>query len=145
MRLPFFGRGGDSQRDSINYQVVEVIGASARNLDEAVERAAERLAERRRTARPLPRPNLLGLALFGAAAGGAYAAARTLLDRDGSALGLPDPLSGAASEATDELRHAREAVEAGIVESRRAREASERELRADYLARSGRDVEPRAP
>ncbi len=143
MRLPFSGRGaGSSGSNGVSYQVIEVIGASTKNLDDAVERAAQRIAERRRTARSLPGIDLIGLALLGAAAGAAYSAARALLDRDASSLRLPDPLKAAASGASGELRQARTAVEAGIVEARRTREVAERELRDDYLARSGRG--PRA-
>ena len=139
MRLPFIGRGArDGGGNGISYQVVEVIGASAKHLDDAVERAAQRIAERQHTARPFPRIDLVGLALLVAAAGGAYATARTLLERDPARLGLPEPLQGAASGASEELRQARSAVEAGIVEARRARAVAERELRDDYLARSGR-------
>ena len=136
MRLPFLRRGGDQHR--ISYQVVEVIGASAKGLDDAVERAAEHIAERQRTGRTLPRVNLVGLALFGAAAGGAYAAARALLERSTTALPLPEPLDAVAADASDGLRHAREAVKAGIVEARRATRDAERELREDYLSRTGR-------
>jgi len=144
MRLPFLGRGGGESGDPIRYQIVEVIGSSA-ELGEAVEHAAERIAARRRSARrPLPGVDLLGLALFGVAAGGAYTAVRALLDRDSSELGLPAPLQDAASGAAGELRQARAAMAAGIVEGRRARAEAERELRADYLARSGRGEQPSA-
>lgn len=141
MRLPFPRRRRGAGGEGISYQIVEVIGASEQ-LGEAVERAGQRIAERQRSTRSLPGVDLVGLALLGAAAGGAFVAVRTLLDRDPSSLALPGPLQGTAAGASGELRHARAAFEAGIIEGRRAREAAERELQAEYLARSGRGSQP---
>jgi hypothetical protein len=145
MRLPFRRKGGTPNGPM--YQIVEVIGSSAQGLDEAVEAAAERLAERRRTKRGWPSIDLIGLALLGAAAAGAYAAVRGLLDRDASELPVPEPLEQAAADLAGELRQAREAVKAGIVEARRATAEAMRDLEADFLERTGRGpaAAPQAP
>ncbi len=137
MRLPF-RRKPKRPADGLTYQVVEVIGASVESLDEAVEAAAERIAERKRTPRGWPSIDIVGLAFAGAAVAGAFAAARALLDRDTKQLPVPEPLEQAAAELQGELRHAREAVKAGIVEARRATAQAMQDLEADYLARAGR-------
>ena len=116
------------------YQVVEVIGASEQ-LDEAVGRAAERIAERRSRPAAGGRGGLRALALLAAAVAGlaaaGYAAARALLGRDLDAEPLPGPLEGA----TGELRSARDALETGIAEGRRASAEAERELHEDLRQR----------
>ena len=116
------------------YQIVEVIGSSEQ-LNEAVGRAAERIAEQR--AAPAARGGgglrtlvLLAAAMAAMAAAG-YASLRALLRRDFEADPLPGPLEGA----TGDLRSAREALEAGIAEGRRARAKAERALREDLRAR----------
>ena len=146
MRLPFRRKPGRPS-DGISYQVVEVIGTSAKSLDEAVDAAAERIAERARTRRGWPSVDIVGLAMLGAAAAGAFAGARALLERDPEQLPVPEPLQGAAAELQGELRHAREAMQAGIVEGRRATAQATQELQAEYLARTGRggDGGPPAP
>ena len=116
------------------YQIVEVIGSSEQ-LNEAVGLAAERIAEQR--AAPAARGGgglrtlvLLAAAMAAMAAAG-YASLRALLRRDLEADPLPGPLEGA----TGDLRSAREALEAGIAEGRRASAAAERALREDLRAR----------
>ena len=116
------------------YQVVEVIGSSEQ-LNEAVGLAAERIAEQR--AAPAARGGgglrtlvLLAAAMAATAAAG-YAALRALLRRDFEADPLPGPLEGA----TGDLRSAREALEAGIADGRRASAEAERALREDLRAR----------
>lgn len=140
MRLPF-RRGKSGSSSGPTYQVVEVIGASAQNLDEAVDAAAERIAERARTKGGRPSVDLVGIALLGAAAAGAFAVVRALLERDASELPVPEPLERTAADLAGELRQAREAVQAGIVEARRATAEAMRELEAEYLARTGRGPE----
>ena len=89
MRLPFPRKRSSNSADGVTYQVVEVIGASGQNLDEAVQFAAQRIAERAKTPRQWwPRPDLVGIALAGAGAAGAFAAAKRLLDRDPTELGF---------------------------------------------------------
>ncbi len=116
------------------YQVVEVIGASEQ-LDEAVGRAAERITERRTSGATGGRIGLRSLALLVAAVAGTaaagYAAARALLGRDLDTEPLPGPLEGAG----DELRAARDALETGIAEGRRASAEAERELHEDLRNR----------
>ena len=119
MRNPFRRRPARPS-DGLSYQVVEVIGSSAKSLDEAVGAAAERIAERARAKRGCPSIDIVGLAMLGAAAAGAFAAVRALLERDAEELPVPEPLEQAAAELQGELRHAREALQAGIVEARRA-------------------------
>ena len=116
------------------YQVVEVIGSSEQ-LNEAVGLAAERIAEQR--AAPAARGGgglrtlvLLAAAMAATAAAG-YAALRALLGRDFEADPLPGPLEGA----TGDLRSARDALEAGIADGRRASAEAERALREDLRAR----------
>ena len=137
MRLPFRRRPARPS-DGLSYQVVEVIGSSAKSLDEAVDAAAERIAERARAKRGWPSIDIVGLAMLGAAAAGAFAAVRALLERDAEELPVPEPLERAAAELQGELRHAREAVQAGIVEARRATAQALQDLEADYRARTGR-------
>ena len=137
MRNPFRRRPARPS-DGLSYQVVEVIGSSAKSLDEAVDAAAERIAERARAKRGWPSLDIVGLAMLGAAAAGAFAAVRALLERDAEELPVPEPLEQAAAELQGELRHAREAVQAGIVEARRATAQAMQDLEADYLARTGR-------
>ena len=93
MRLPFRRKPGRPS-DGISYQVVEVIGTSAKSLDEAVDAAAERIAESARTRRGWPSVDIVGLAMLGAAAAGAFASARALLERDPEQLPVPEPLQG---------------------------------------------------
>ena len=143
MRLPF-RRKPRRPSDGLSYQVVEVIGSSAQSLDEAVAATAERIAERTRTRRSWPRFDIVGLAMLAAAGAGAFAAARALLDRETEKLPVPDTLQNAAAVLQDELRHAREAMQAGIVEGRRATAQAMRDLEADYLARVGRGSAPDA-
>ena len=116
------------------YQVVEVIGSSEQ-LNEAVGLAAERIAEQRATPAAHGRGGLRTLLLLAAAmaatAAAGYAALRALLHRDLEANPLPGPLEGA----TGELRSAREALEAGIAEGRRASAEAERALREELRAR----------
>ena len=133
MRPRWPRRGRASGREP-RYQVVEVIGASEQ-LDEAVGRAAERIAGQR--AAPAARGGgslrtlvLLAAAMAAMAAAG-YAALRALLRRDFEADPLPGPLEGA----TGDLSSAREALEAGIAEGRRASAAAERALHEDLRAR----------
>ena len=143
MRLPFRRKRG-RHSDGLSYQLVEVIGSSAQSLDEAVAAAAERIAERTRTRRSWPRIDIVGLAMLAAAAAGAFAAARALLERDTAKLPVPEPLQEAAAGLQAELRHAREAMQAGIVEGRSATAQAMRDLEADYLARVGRGSAPDA-
>ncbi|MYB40614.1 MAG: hypothetical protein F4X76_00165 [Chloroflexi bacterium] len=116
------------------YQIVEVIGASEQ-LDEAVGRAAERIVERRTSGAGGSRGGLRTLALLVAAVAGTaaagYAAARALLGRDLETRPLPGPLDGA----TGEVRAARDALEAGIAEGRRASIEAERDLHEDLQRR----------
>ena len=116
------------------YQVVEVIGSSEQ-LDEAVGLAAERIAGQHaegaaRGGGGLRTLLLLAAAMAATAAAG-YAALRVLLGRDFEANPLPGPLEGA----TGELRSARDALEAGIADGRRASAEAERELHDDLRAR----------
>ena len=133
------------------YQVVEVIGSSEQ-LNEAVGLAAERIAEQRAAPAARGGGGLRTLVLLAAAMAAprprmaAMAAAwrrirwccwqrpwrlRALLRRDFEADPLPGPLEGA----TGDLRSAREALEAGIAEGRRASAEAERALREDLRAR----------
>ena len=116
------------------YQVVEVIGASEQ-LDEAVGHAAERIAGRRASGASRGRGGLRGplllLAALAGTAAGAYAALRALLGRDFEADPLPGPLEGASGE----LQSARDAIEAGIAEGRRASAAAEHDLQEDLRRR----------
>jgi len=138
MRLSFRPRARRPS-DGLSYQVVEVIGSSAKSLDEAVGAAAERIAARTRTKRGWPSVDIVCLAMLGAAAAGAFAAARALLDRDSAELPVPEPLQDAAAGLQGELRYVREAMQAGIVEGRRATAQAMDDLQAEYRARSGRD------
>ena len=138
MRLPF-RRTTRRPSDGLSYQIVEVIGSSAKSLDEAVEAAAGRIAERARTKRSWPAVDIVGLAMLGAAGAGAFAAAQALLDRDSAELPVPEPLQDAAAGLQGELRYAREAMLAGIVEGRRATAQAMQDLQADYRARTARD------
>ena len=141
MRLPLRrrARGGDAPA----YRVVEVLGADA-DLGGAVEAAAGRIAERRERERLAAasggRRGLLGLALLGGAAAGAWAGARALLARadDGRLDELPRPLARAA----DALREGREALREGLGAARIAEAEAARELEADYRARTGRAAPP---
>ena len=116
------------------YQVVEVIGSSEQ-LNEAVGLAAERIAGQRGAGAARSRGGLRTLLLLAAAmaatAAAGYAALRVLLGRDFEANPLPGPLEGA----TGELRSARDALEAGIADGRRASAEAERDLREDLRAR----------
>ena len=119
------------------YQVVEVIGSSEQ-LNEAVGLAAERIAEQRAAPAARGGGGLRGLrtllllaAAMAATAAAGYAALRVLLGRDFEANPLPGPLEGA----TGELRSARDALEAGIADGRRASAEAERDLREDLRAR----------
>ena len=116
------------------YQIVEVIGSSEQ-LDEAVGRAAERIAGQRAATAARGGGSLRTLVLLAAAmaamAAAGYAALRALLRRDFEANPLPGPLEGA----TGDLSSAREALETGIAEGRRASAAAERALREDLRAR----------
>ena len=143
MRLPFFGRGITDSNDHVSYQIIEVIGASEQ-LGEAVERASEYIADRQSNARHLhlPSADLLGFALFAIAAGGAYLAARALLDRNVSSQRLPMPLQDTLTHASTELRHVRSAFATVIVEGRRAQEAATHDLREEYFELSGRVTAP---
>ena len=140
MRLPFRRRRRARPSGRPMYQVTEVIGSSAANLDEAIEVAAQRLAQRQSTDRPSRGVGLPALALLGMVAAGAYAAGRALLERDTRNIEeMLGPLGPAATSLADELRAARTKVRAGIVESRRAADEARRELEAEYLQRTGRD------
>ena len=131
---PRWPRRRRSRAGEPRYQVVEVIGSSEQ-LDDAVGRAAERIAGQRAAGAARGGSGLRTLVLLAAGvvatAAAAYAALRVLLGRDPDADPLPDPLEGAACE----LRSARDALEAGIAEGRRASAEAERELHEDLRAR----------
>ena len=132
MRL-FGGRARAGDDDRERYRVIEVIGASDR-LDEAVGRAADRIARRRAGARRSSGRAALALLLTAAAAAAAWAGARALLARDAATAPARGPLAAASA-----------ALRQALGEAQRAREAAERELRADHLARGGRTPPPEPP
>lgn len=129
MRPRWPSRRAASEREP-RYQVVEVIGGSDQ-LEEAVEHAAEHIAERRSAGARGGRGGLRSLALLAAAVAGlaaaGYAAARVLLRGD-TETARPDGASG-------EPQSAREFLEAGIAEGRRASAEAERELHEDLQRR----------
>ena len=107
MRLPFRRRRRARPSGRPMYQVTEVIGSSAGNLDEAIEVAAQRLAQRQHIDTPSRGVGLPALALLGMVAAGAYAAGRALLERDTRDIEeMLGPLGPAATSLADELRAA---------------------------------------
>jgi hypothetical protein len=81
---------------------------------------------------------LVSLLLLGSAAAAGFGAARTLLGRDEAPQGLPGPAQKPVDSAYGRLHRLKEITAEAIEAGREERAAAERELRADYLMRSGR-------
>jgi len=88
---------------------------------------------------------LVSTLVLGAAAAGGFAAARRLLGRAEAPQGLPGPLQGRVDALHARLHRARDRAAEAMAAGREERDAAERELRADYLQRTGRTSSPDMP
>ena len=81
---------------------------------------------------------LSSLLVLSAAAAGAFAGARALLERDEAPQGLPGPMQKPVTSAHARLHRMRDLAAEALRASREERDEAERELRAEYLTRTGR-------
>ena len=81
---------------------------------------------------------LVSLMILGGAAAGGFAASRALLGRAEAPQGLPEPLQGRLDAVHARLHRARARAAEAMAAAREERDAAEQELRAEYLARTGR-------
>ena len=76
--------------------------------------------------------------VLGAAIAGGFAASKALLAREEPPQGFPTPLQDRVDSLHGRLHRMRARATEALAEGRAERHDAERELRADYLARTGR-------
>jgi len=81
---------------------------------------------------------LVPMLILGAGAAAGFAASKNLLGRPQPPQGLPSKLQGKVDAAHSRLHRMRARAAEALAAAREERDTAERELRADYLARTGR-------
>ena len=87
----------------------------------------------------------MSLLVLSAAIAGGYAASRALLERAEAPTGFPDPLQSRVDGLHGRLHRMKARATEALAEAREERDEAERQLRADYLARTGRIASPIPP
>jgi hypothetical protein len=81
---------------------------------------------------------LVSLVIVGVGAAGGFLGSRLLLGRPEAPQGLPSKLQGKVDAAHGRLHRVRDRAAEGFAAAREERDTAEQQLRADYLARTGR-------
>lgn len=81
---------------------------------------------------------LVSMLILGVGSAAGFVASKALLGRAEPPQGLPAPVQGKVDAAHSRLHRMRARAAEGLAAGREERDSAERELRADYLARTGR-------
>jgi hypothetical protein len=81
---------------------------------------------------------LVSLIIVGTGAAAGFVGSKLLLGREQAPQGLPSKVQGKVDAAHGRLQRVRDRAAEGFAAAREERDMAERQLRADYLARTGR-------